>query len=124
MNGIRGALAYLRARQARVQPELDRTSYFGFSFGGIITANMANRYRRLGLPKPRAIFLDDPHDGGLNGSTSPRSTTRCGDPVDGEARVPLGAEGVIAGPNEADASCNAIFPKLGAHPEGATRTSC
>ena len=50
----------------RVQPELDRTSYFGFSFGGIITANLANRYRSLGLPKPRAIFLDDPHDGGLD----------------------------------------------------------
>ena len=44
VNGIRGALAYLRADRARVQPQLGRTSYFGFSFGGIITANLANRW--------------------------------------------------------------------------------
>ena len=29
--------------RSRVQPQLRRTSYFGFSFGGIITANLANR---------------------------------------------------------------------------------
>ena len=73
VNGIKGALAYLRAHKRRVQPDVHRTSYFGFSFGGIITANLANRYRQLGVPKPRAIFLDDPHDGGLTGATSPRS---------------------------------------------------
>ena len=54
-----------------MQPRRRRTSYFGFSFGGIITANLANRYRSLHLPKPRAIFLDDPHDGGLNGFDEP-----------------------------------------------------
>ena len=54
-----------------VQPQLRQTSYFGFSFGGIITANLANRYRALGLPKPRAIFLEDPHDGGLAGEGEP-----------------------------------------------------
>ena len=66
LKGIRGGLAYLRAHKSSwTQPQLSRTSYFGFSFGGIITANLANRYRSLGLPKPRAVFLDDPHDGGL-----------------------------------------------------------
>ena len=58
-----------------------------FSFGGIITANLANRWRSLHLPRPRAIFLDDPHDGGLiTGSDEPAlddslagipSTTAC-----------------------------------------------
>ena len=43
-----------------------KTSYFGFSFGGIITANLTNRWRKLHLPKPRAIWLEDPHDGGLD----------------------------------------------------------
>jgi acetyl esterase/lipase len=71
VNGIRGALSYLRPRRGRVQPQRRRTSYFGFSFGGIITANLANRYRSLRLPRPRAIFLDDPHDGGLNGFDEP-----------------------------------------------------
>ena len=66
VNGVRGALGHLRARpKRRVQPQLGRTSYFGFSFGGIITANLANRHRSLKLPRPRAIFLDDPHDGGF-----------------------------------------------------------
>ena len=71
VNGIRGALAYLRSSPSRVQPDVTRASYFGFSFGGIITANLANRHRSLGLPEPRAIFLDDPHDGGFAGSGEP-----------------------------------------------------
>ena len=45
-NGIQGALAYLRADPRRVQPDLAHTSYFGHSFGGIITANLANRWQR------------------------------------------------------------------------------
>ena len=54
LRAIRGGLAHLRARpKKRVQPDLRRTSYFGFSFGGIITANLTNRYRKLHLPKPR-----------------------------------------------------------------------
>src|SRR5215217_6474941 len=68
---IRGALAYLHARASRVQPQLRRTSYLGFSFGGIITANLANRYRMLHLPRPRAVYLEDPHDGGLDGACEP-----------------------------------------------------
>ena len=71
VSGINGALDFLRADPNRVQPQLGKTSYFGFSFGGIITANLANRWRPLGLPKPRAIFLDDPHDGGLIGFDEP-----------------------------------------------------
>ena len=39
-----------REPKRRVQPRPRRTSYFGFSFGGIITANLANRYRRCTCP--------------------------------------------------------------------------
>lgn len=119
VNGIRGALAYLRARpKRRVQPDLRRTSYFGFSFGGIITANLANRYRSLHLPKPRAILLDDPHDGGLNGFDEPAvDDSLAGIPATVKLECHSGAEGVIAAPNNADASCNSIFPKLGRIPK-------
>ena len=102
-----------------MQPQLGKTSYFGFSFGGIITANLANRYRQLHLPKPRAIFLDDPHDGGLDGFDEPALD----DSLSGIPRtVKLqwchsGAEGILSEPNRADGSCNAIFPKLGHIPK-------
>jgi hypothetical protein len=119
VNGIRGALAYLRARpKGRVQPDLRRTSYFGFSFGGVITANLANRYRSLHLPRPRAIFLDDPHDGGLNGFDEPAvDDSLAGIPRTVKLECHSGAEGVISEPNNANASCNAIFPKLGRIPK-------
>jgi len=113
VNGIRGALAYLRARPSRVQPQLRRTSYLGFSFGGVVTANLANRYRLLHLPKPRAIFLDDPHDGGLNGFDEPAvDDSLAGIPATVKLQCHSGADGVISEPNNANASCNAIFPKL------------
>jgi pimeloyl-ACP methyl ester carboxylesterase len=113
MNGIRGALSYLRARPRRVQPQLGKTGYFGFSFGGIITANLANRHRSLHLPKPRAIFLEDPHDGGLVGFDEPAVDDSLeGIPRTVKLQCHSGADGVISEPNTADGSCNAIFPKL------------
>ena len=114
VNGIRGGLKYLRAGKRRVQPRLDRTSYFGFSFGGIITANLANRYEALHLPKPRAIFLDDPHDGGLAGAGEPAlDDSLAGIPSTTLVQCHSGADGVIAEPGKRNSSCNAIFPKLG-----------
>jgi hypothetical protein len=111
--GIRGALAHLRARGSRVQPQLRETSYFGFSFGGIITINLANRYRALHLPKPRAIFLDDPHDGGLAGFDEPAvDDSLSGIPRTVKLQCHSGSQGVIGEPNTANGSCNAIFPKL------------
>ena len=118
VNGIRGALAYLRASPSRVQPQLAMTSYFGFSFGGIITVNLANRYRSLGLPTPRVVFLDDPHDGGLNGFNEPAvDATLTGIPSSVLLVCHVGAEGVISEPNKADSSCNSIYPKLGSIPK-------
>jgi len=115
--GIKGALAYLHAKRSRVQPQLDRTSYFGFSFGGIITANLANRYRQLGVPRPRAIWLDDPHDGGLTGLDEPAlDDALSGIPAATKVVCHSGAEGVTSEPGKADGSCNAVFAKLGRIP--------
>lgn len=114
VNGIRGALSYLQSSPSHVQPELDRTGYFGFSFGGIITANLANRYQSLDLPQPRAIFLDDPHDGGLAGFGEPAlDDSLSGIPSTTLFECHSGADGVISEPGKADSSCNAVFPKLG-----------
>ncbi|MBN1528095.1 MAG: hypothetical protein JW895_03490 [Thermoleophilaceae bacterium] len=114
VRAIRGALAHLRARpKRRVQPDLGRASYFGFSFGGVLTANLANRYRRLHLPRPRAIWLEDPHDGGLTGFDEPAvDDSLRGIPRDVKLQCHSSAQGVISEPNTANGSCNAIFPKL------------
>ena len=111
--GIKGALGYLHADRTRVQPKTRRTIYFGHSFGGIITTNLANRYRKLGVPKPRAVFLDDPHDGGLKD----HEEGALDDSLAGIPRHTLfvchsGAEGVLAEAGKAASSCNAVFAKL------------
>ncbi len=112
-NAIHGALAYLRSGQSRVQPDVGKASYFGFSFGGILTANLTNRYRKLHLPKPRAIFLDDPHDGGLNGFGEPvLDHSLAGIPASVKFECHSGTDGVISETGKADSSCNAVFPKL------------
>jgi hypothetical protein len=113
VNGIRGALSYLQSSRRQVHPLLRRTSYFGFSFGGIVTADMTNRFRSLGLPRPGAIFLDDPHDGGLNGFGEPAlDDTLAGIPRKTKFECHSGADGVISEPGKADSSCNAVFPKI------------
>jgi hypothetical protein len=117
VNGIRGALSYLQSSRTRVHPDLRKTSYFGFSFGGIVTANMTNRFRSLGLPKPRAIFLDDPHDGGLNGFGEPAlDDSLAGIPRTTKFECHSGADGVISEPGKESSSCNAVFPKIGQIP--------
>lgn len=109
--GIKGGVDWLRANPRRVQPQLRRTSYFGFSFGGVVTANMTNRWRALDLPKPRVIFLDDPHDGGLAGPGEPAlDDTMAGIPSSTLMQCHVGATGVIA--KDPDGSCNALFGKL------------
>ena len=119
LNGIDGALSYLHDRpHRRVQPRLGQTSYFGFSFGGIITANLANRYRSLGIPKPRAIFLDDPHDGGLNGNGEPAlDDSLSGIPSSVKLECHSGADGVISESGKEGSSCNAVFPRLSQIPD-------
>jgi hypothetical protein len=114
VNGIRGAVSYLQSSPNRVHPQLRRTSYFGFSFGGIVTANMANRFRSLGVPRPRAIFLDDPHDGALTGHDEPAlDDSLSGIPRKTRFECHSGADGTISPSDPGGGeSCNAVFPKL------------
>ena len=116
LNGIDGALEYLAADATRVQPELDGASYFGFSFGGVITTNLVNRWQTLGLPEPEVVFLEDPHDGGLDGTGEPAlDDDLSGIPASTLLQCHSSADGIIAGsPNS---SCNAIFPGLGHVPD-------
>jgi len=114
VRGIHGALDFLSGDSGHVQPDLTRTSYYGYSFGGIITANIANQYRRYGIPQPRAIFLDDPHDGEAAGLGEPAlDDSLAGIPADVRFECHSGANGVIGVPRLADGSCNSVFPKLG-----------
>jgi len=113
VRGIHGGLDYLRADPDRVQPDINRTSYYGYSFGGIITANIANQYLRYGLPRPRAIFLDDPHDGEVAGLGEPAlDDSLAGIPRDVKLECHSGADGVLGVPRLIDGSCNALFAKL------------
>ena len=119
LNGINGGIAWLQADPAnRVQPELDKTSYFGFSFGGIITANLANRYASLGLPEPKVLFLAEPHDGGLTGPGEPAlDASLAGIPSTTLVNCLNGDQGVITEVGKSASSCNAVFPKLGHIPD-------
>ena len=83
-----------------------------------------NRYRELGLPKPRAVFLDDPHDGGFTGTDEPALDDDLGGiPPKTLFQCHSGANGVFDDPAQSgnpanplepksDGSCNSVFPKL------------
>jgi len=112
VNGINGGLAHLRADPARVQPKLSKTSYFGFSFGGIITANLANRWQALGLPKPRAIFLEDPHDGGFSPGEPALDDSLAGIPPTVKLQCHTGERSLL-GEGADSTTCNAVFELIG-----------
>ena len=118
--GIVGALKFLEGA-GRVRPQLEKTSYFGYSFGGIMAANLTNRHAAWGLPVPRAIFFDDPHDGGNAGHGEPGlDESMAGIPASVKLQCHSGADGAIndvpAGEGQRT-SCNALFPKLGHVPQ-------
>lgn len=116
--GIQDGIAFLSDGEGRVRPQLNKTSYFGYSFGGILTANLANRYQQLGLPRPRAIFLDDPHDSGAAGLGEPALDDSLGGiPSDVKFECHSGAEGVIGVPRLKDGSCNSVLPLIGHIPK-------
>lgn len=118
LGGIRGAMSFLRAHPSWTQPIRRQTSYFGLSFGGIITANLANRWRSLGLPRPRALFFEDPHDGGLTGAGEPAlDDSMAGIPRDVKLQCHSSADGILDDPGKASSSCNALFPMLGEIPK-------
>jgi len=55
-------------RVGRVQPDLNRVAMVGHSMGGIISANLAARWRDMGLPQPKAVMCAEP--GGTRGCGS------------------------------------------------------
>ena len=116
-----------RARSDGCSRDVKRTSYFGFSFGGIVTANLANRYRSLHLPKPRAIFLDDPHDGALDRvRRAGAGRLPVGHPVDREAAVPRPRRGRVlrAESRRTGRKLQRGLPDARDTSRSATRTSC
>jgi hypothetical protein len=114
--GIYDALDFL-AGDGHVHPQLDRTSYFGFSFGGIITADLANRHAMWALPVPRAIFLDDLHDGDLDGGGEPAlDDAMDGIPAAVKLTCHVGADGILATVG-VEQSCNSLFPRLAHIPD-------
>ena len=84
----------------------------------MITSIMLDRYEELGLPKPDAIWLDDPHDGGIGQSTEETVPDQLpGIPPTAKLVCHEGASGVIAGPGAEQSACNSIFPKYTSIPD-------
>jgi hypothetical protein len=68
------------------------------------------------LPKPQAIFLDDPHDGGLTAPGEPAfDDSMSGIPASMKLECHLGADGVVS--EDPGGGCNALFPSLGHIPD-------
>lgn len=44
----------------KVKPDLDKVSYFGYSVGGVLAANLTAQLDTFGLPTPKALFLMTP----------------------------------------------------------------
>lgn len=65
--GIRDALALLQTGD-HVRPRLDKVSYFGHSYGGVISANLGIHWKSMHIPKPAAMLLCEPGSGPLNGA--------------------------------------------------------
>jgi pimeloyl-ACP methyl ester carboxylesterase len=115
VDGILGALSHLESDDSRVQPDLEQVSYFGFSFGAILAANLASRHEALGLPTPRAVFLDDPADSGLAGPGEPAlDDSLAGIPPETLFVCHSSAEGAYSREegDPAQRSCNAVFARI------------
>ncbi|MEV5901737.1 hypothetical protein [Streptomyces sp. NPDC052127] len=115
VNGIKGALAWMAADTSRPQPELDRTTYFGHSYGGVITMNATNRYSSLGLPRPHAIMLDEPDGGPLGNDGFDAAMTG----IPATTKVACTISDWYA-TNEPTHGCYALWSKLG-HIAGADK---
>ena len=116
---IRGAIAYLRARpKRRLQPDLKRTSYFGFSFGGIITANLTDRYQKAGPAEAARHLARGPARRGprrVRRARGGRLAAR--DPVVREAQVPLERRGRHLRAQPRRRQLQRDLPEARAHPK-------
>jgi len=57
---VRQGIAELQSGRLGVRADLQRLAYVGHSAGGLIASGLAAGYRRLGLPRPRALFAVEP----------------------------------------------------------------
>ncbi len=67
VNGITDAITELQTGAGRVRPRLENFTVIGHSYGGVLSSNIAMEYASYGLPKPAAIVLCQPGDGGFSG---------------------------------------------------------
>ena len=65
--GIRDALAQLHTGD-HVRPRTGEVAYFGHSYGGVITANLAIHWEKYQIPEPAALLLCEPGSGPLKGA--------------------------------------------------------
>ena len=63
-DAVRLALADLQTGRLEVRPELEHIAYLGHSAGGLIASGLAASWRRLGVPRPRALMAVEPGKSG------------------------------------------------------------
>lgn len=68
--GIRQALKQLQHGD-HVRPCLDKVTYIGHSYGGVIISNLGIHWQQLGIPKPAAMLLCEPGSGPFKGARLP-----------------------------------------------------
>lgn len=122
VNGIKGALDFLRDhRTSHVQPRLAEASYIAHSFGAVLTVNVSNKHREYGIPRPRALWLDEPDDSGLSGEAEGAlDDDLIGIPSDTKVVCLAGADGTTSPTQHVNLlygyrkrACNVLFPMLG-----------
>ena len=64
------AIAWLQANPSHTQPDLTKFAITGHSYGGVVTANMANRWSSAGLPQPKVADVIQPAWYALDASLS------------------------------------------------------
>ena len=125
-NAIKGAVSYLQANPTtHVQPRLADTTYIAHSFGAVLAVNLANKHQRYDIPQPKALWLDEPDDSGLNGEAEGAfDDDLTGIPAATKLVCLAGADGSTSPTQHvnlvfgyASRACNVLFPKLGHIPD-------
>ena len=80
---VTDAIHRLRTEPGHVQPMLDKFALAGHSMGGVVAANLAARWEKDGLPRPRAVMAVQP---GKTWTQSKRTAVKLED----LSRIPAG----------------------------------
>ena len=111
IQAVKDAIGRLKTGN-HVRPDLEKFAIVGHSAGGAVSANMAARARSQGLPKPRALMLDQ---SALGRGKTPSGFGAPGFPLADFSTIPadilmlvvVGSEDKISG----DLAARIIFPK-------------